>query len=114
MNSECAKDIPDLTYKPLPAFLEVRRSKVDGQGLFTNKYLPSDTELGITHVKDDRFQNGYIRTPLGGFFNHSENPNCEAYEEESFVKLRTIKEIKKNEELTATYWLYNLGEEECY
>ena len=103
-----------MTYKPLPDFLEIRKSKVDGHGLFTNKDLSSGQILGITHIKDDRFQNGYIRTPLGGFFNHSEDPNCEAYIEEDFIKLRTIKQIKKDEELTATYWLYNLGEEECY
>ena len=89
-----------MTYRPLPDFLEIRRSEVDGLGLFTNKTIPKGTELGITHVRDGRFQNGYIRTPLGGFFNHSEEPNCEA----------SIKEVEKDKELTAYYWLYNLGE----
>ena len=100
-----------MTYRPLPDFLEIRKSEVDGHGLFTNKDLHSEQVLGITHVRDDRFQDGYIRTPLGGFFNHSEDPNCKAYMEDDFIKLKTIKQIKKNEELTAFYWLYNLGEE---
>ena len=64
--------------------------------------------LGVTHVKDDRFQDGYIRTPLGGFFNHSDEPNCEAYEDGDLIKLKTIKEIEPGSELTATYWLYSL------
>ena len=101
-----------MTYSPLPAFLKIQNSEVHGQGLFTNKDILADTELGITHVKDSRFQDGYVRTPLGGFFNHSEDPNCEAYIDKEFIKLKTIKDIKKNEELTAFYWLYNLGEEE--
>ncbi len=99
-----------MTYKPLPDFLEIRRSEVDGLGLFTKEPLLKDTELGITHIRDDRFENGYIRTPLGGFFNHSEKPNCEAYIEEDLIKLKTIKEVEKDKELTAYYWLYNLGE----
>ena len=97
-----------MTYRPLLNFLEIRRSKVEGHGLFTNRDLLAGTELGITHIKDDRFQDGYIRTPLGGFFNHSEEPNCEAYIEEDFIKLKTTKDIEKDKELTVFYWLYNL------
>ena len=96
------------TYRPLPDFLEIRLSKIDGHGLFTKIDLQSGLELGITHVKDSRFQDGYIRTPLGGFFNHSENPNCEAYNDGDFIRLKTIKDIAKSEELTAYYWLYDL------
>ena len=102
----------DMTYRPLPDFLEIRKSEIDGHGLFTNKDLSPDVELGISHVKDERFQNGHVRTPLGGFYNHSEEPNCEAYAEKDFIKLKTIKEIKKDEELTVSYRLYNLGEKD--
>ena len=94
-------------YRPLPDFLEVKKSKIEGSGLFSKIKLKPNTELGITHVRDERFQDGYVRTPLGGFFNHSNNPNCEAYPDGEFVKLRVIKEIQPGEELTATYWLYN-------
>ncbi len=101
------------TYRPLPSFLEILKSPVDGSGLFATSDIKAGTELGITHVRDDRFQDGYIRTPLGGFFNHSDDGNCEAYVEEScgeFIMLRTIKDIKAGEELTAYYWLYDLQE----
>lgn len=97
----------DEFYKPLPNFLEIKKSEIEGLGLFTKKKLRPKTELGITHVKDKRFEDGYIRTPLGGFFNHSEDPNCEAYPDGDFVKLRVIKEVLPGKELTAKYWLYN-------
>jgi SET domain-containing protein len=51
-----------------------------------------------------------IRTPLGGFYNHSDNPNCETYALEylGYRKLRAIKDIKAGEELTAYYTLYSI------
>jgi len=102
------------TYRPLPEFLEIHRSPIEGHGLFATADIKAGTELGITHVKDDRFTNGYVRTPLGGFFNHSDNGNCEAYiedEDRDFIKLRTIKDVTKGDELTAYYWLYDLKNE---
>ncbi len=99
-----------MTYRPLPDFLYIGESQIEGQGLLAKKDLLPNQVLGITHVQDDRFENGYIRTPLGAFFNHSNDPNCQAYKEEDFIMFRTIKEIKAGEELTAFYWLYSLEE----
>ena len=101
-----------VTYRPLPDFLYVSRSEIEGHGLFTSKPIKAGVVLGITHVKDERFENDYIRTPLGGFFNHSQDPNCEAFVEGDYILLKTIKEIKQGEELTAFYWLYDLNQEE--
>jgi len=42
------------------------------------------------------------------FFNHSDSPNCEAYIDGDFVRLRSIKKILEGEELTVRYWLYEL------
>lgn len=95
-------------YSPLPDSVTIKNSKIHGLGLFAKKNIPKDYCLGITHVKDNRFENGYIRTPLGGFFNHSENPNCEAFEYKDFIILKTLREIKSGEELLAYYWLYNI------
>ena len=97
-----------MTYKPLPDFLEIRQSKIHGHGLFAKTYIPEGTVLGITHVEDSRFENSYIRTPLGGFFNHSEEPNCSALKEGDLVYLETIRPIEADEELTTRYWLYSL------
>tara|TARA_B100000212_G_C27303477_1_gene502526 strand:+ start:548 stop:850 length:303 start_codon:yes stop_codon:yes gene_type:complete len=97
------------TYRPLPEFLEIRRSSIDGHGLFTTEAIREGTVLGITHVKDDRFPDGYIRTPLGGFFNHSDDGNCEAFIDGDYIKLKTIKDVLPGNELTAFYWLYDLS-----
>ena len=41
---------------------------------------------GLIHLKtDSQFLHGYIRTPLGGFFNHNNTPNCEAIYENDFI-----------------------------
>tara|TARA_B100000131_G_C18010321_1_gene570196 strand:+ start:134 stop:439 length:306 start_codon:yes stop_codon:yes gene_type:complete len=97
-----------MSYRPLPDYLAVAPSSIEGSGLIALKDIKKNHEFGITHVKDERFEDGYIRTPLGGFFNHSDDPNCEAYIEDDFIKLRSIKNIKQGEEITVKYWLYNL------
>ena len=50
-----------------------------------------------------------IRTPLGGFINHSENPNCRKWLEGSKYYMKTIKPIKKGEELFLKYTFYKVG-----
>ena len=74
-------------FKPLPSCLTIKDSLIHGLGLFATEDIQSDTELGITHIKDDRFLHNYIRTSLGGFFNHSTTPNCQAIYENDFIKL---------------------------
>lgn len=95
-----------MSYRPLPPYLTISKSSIDGLGLFATDNIDKNFIIGVTHVFDMRFEDGYIRTPLGGFFNHSENPNCEVVVEGEFIKLMTIKEIKPGEELTAKYTLY--------
>jgi len=101
-------------YKPLPKSVTIKNSSIEGLGLFATEFIPSGTDLGMTHVYDERFEGNYIRLPLGGFFNHSENPNCKVVDE-SFdnvgnillhLRLVTIKDIQPGEEITAYYTLY--------
>lgn len=94
-------------YRPLPKCLTIRESDIDGLGLFAVEDIPKDTNLGISHIKDDRFENGYSRTPLGGFFNHNESPNCYVKYTGDFIELITINDIKAGDELTAKYTFYN-------
>ena len=35
-----------------------------------------DFDIGMSHIKVPIIS-GYIRTSIGGFLNHSDNPNCE-------------------------------------
>ena len=62
-------------YKPLPSILTIRKSPIEGLGLYATENIKSNCFIGLTHIKDDNFENGYIRTPLGGFYNHSNEPN---------------------------------------
>ena len=94
-------------YRPLPDYLTIKNSDINGLGLFTNDNIDNDFVIGITHIPDPRFQDGYIRTPLGGFFNHSVTPNCEVINVDDMLKLKTIREIKAGEELTVEYTLYD-------
>jgi len=97
-----------MTYMPLPQYLCIAPSLIHGAGLVVLKDIHDKHEFGITHVKDERFEDGYIRTPLGGFFNHSDDPNCAAYIDGDFIRLKSIKKIKAGEEITVKYWLYDI------
>jgi len=100
-------------YSPLPEQLEIRKSSIHGHGLFAIEFIPKGTVLGISHVAHDLFPDGWIRTPLGGFYNHSETPNCELVDnniDDGFITgikfLRAIVDIKKDTELTCTYTIW--------
>ena len=95
-------------YRPLPKEVTIKTSYIEGLGLFAKEFLPANTNLGISHIKDNRFENEYIRTPLGGFVNHSDAPNCEFYIEDDYIMLRTIRHINQGNVLTAEYWLYDI------
>ena len=99
-------------YRPLPDELTIAQSKIEGLGLFAVQELPAYTLLGITHIVDSDFEDGHIRTPLGGFYNHSDDPNCETfqatYKGNRVRYLVTIKDIHKGQELTCSYTLYTI------
>ena len=62
-------------YKPLPDSLTIGRSPIHGLGLFATCDISLGIDLGIAHVNIVDFPHGYCRTPLGGFYNHSNNPS---------------------------------------
>ena len=95
-------------YKPLPECLTIKSSSIEGLGLFSTLFIKAKTNLGLTHIYDESFENNYIRTPLGGFFNHnSVNQNCAIQKKGNFLFLVTCRDIRPDEELTACYTLYN-------
>jgi|14BtaG_2_1085337.scaffolds.fasta_scaffold18957_2 mannose-6-phosphate isomerase-like protein (cupin superfamily) len=96
-------------YRPLPEGLYIGMSEIEGNGLFTSKELKKDDEMGISHIRynSDDFHSNYIRTPLGGFINHSETPNCEFYECGAYLKMKISTDINAGEELTVKYTLYD-------
>jgi hypothetical protein len=93
------------TYKPLPPNVTIKQSGIHGLGLFATEDISKGQCLGISHIKNPDWENGYIRTPVGGFVNHSETPNCK-FEGDETLFMFTIEEILEGEELTANYSLY--------
>ena len=101
-------------YNPLPEGLMIQKSSIEGQGLFTTKFIDKDVKLGVSHIMVDK---ELIRTPLGGFVNHSDKPNCikvrgvlglEEVEQHNKYFLYTLRNIKAWEELTCIYTFYNI------
>lgn len=131
-------------YKPLPHFLEIKKSNIHGSGLFVNdkNSIPKNTFLGISHIsssilfgipdrpdfkaifdtlnmniiandrihhysdmtKKELFLNNMIRTPLGGFINHSEDSNLDfIYLDYGLFGIKTTRDILAGEELTLDY-----------
>jgi len=104
-------------YKPLPEAVTIKQSGINGLGLFADQTIKQGTNLGMSHIK---FNGAILRTPLGGFINHSNTPNCvkagsgpsqKTMEKKlNFEKwnLVAIQDIKKGEELTVRYTFYNV------
>tara|TARA_R110002096_G_scaffold158829_3_gene324344 strand:+ start:3522 stop:3815 length:294 start_codon:yes stop_codon:yes gene_type:complete len=90
-------------YTPLPEYLAIGPSDIDGAGIIAKEDIPADVIIGISHVYDPDFENDYIRTPLGGFINHSNKPNCEFIEDNDYKMLKTIMRIDAQDELTCNY-----------
>ena len=87
-------------YRPLPSCLTIKESDTHGLGLFATKDIPAGVSLGMSHLKHHA---KWIRTPLGGFYNHSEEPNCFKKREKNVFKdwyeLTTLRDIKAGEEI---------------
>jgi|TARA_B100000586_G_scaffold115894_1_gene83488 hypothetical protein len=89
-------------YKPLPNCLTIRKSFIHGLGLFATEKIEEGTDLGKSHyATDDEF----IRTPLGGFVNRSNDPNVKIKQGKSsrYFHAITTKTINAGDELTGGY-----------
>lgn len=95
-------------YKPLCDGLKLGTG-VHGHGIIANEDIKAGIFLGETHIWCDK-RRDWIRTPLGGFINHSEDPNCYVntnihYHNGDQRELYTIRPIIEGEELTVYYTL---------
>jgi len=105
-------------YKPLPESLTIKSSGIHDLGLFADQDIKQGTNLGMTHLK---IGDTIFRTPLGGFINHANEPNCVKVElrmtsedlqghQYSYKKwnLITSQNIEEGEELTLRYTFYKV------
>tara|TARA_Y100000114_G_C11723484_1_gene309712 strand:+ start:446 stop:778 length:333 start_codon:yes stop_codon:yes gene_type:complete len=94
------------SYKPLPDCLTIGQSQIDGLGLIATTNIEAGKCLGRTHISVNiRRTQEWIRTPLGGFINHSDKPNCFIVIIGNERELYTIRPINESEELTVYYSL---------
>ena len=97
-------------YKPLPESLTIKQSGINGLGLFAEQKIMHGTNFGVSHYK---LNGDIIRTPLGGFVNHSNEANTVKVElhDDRYKKkwnLVALRNIKAGEELTVHYTFYNI------
>ena len=112
-------------FKPLPDYITIKESPISGLGLFATEPIKAHTYIGVILIEH---KDEIIRTPLGGFGNHSDNPNCEKRKHKVFHlpseggivtippwnnkwNLFTLRDIEVGEELTWRYTLYEINDE---
>lgn len=93
-------------YRPLPRFLTVKASKIEGLGLFVTEDIDVNTNLGISHIEVDEV---VYRTPLGGFYNHCDNPNIKRIVEGNKHYLITLTSVLAGTELCSNYNMYKVS-----
>ena len=49
-------------YRPLPEGLTIKKSPIEGLGLYATKDIKANVYIGLTHILDERFENNYLRT----------------------------------------------------
>ena len=111
-----------MNYKPLPDGLYIGMSSIEGQGVYTSRALSKGCQLGESHyriatndipsVNTEENKTIMIRTPLGGFINHSDKPNCHRSQvrlKPGFDKwiITVVEDVNPGDELTLKYTMYD-------
>jgi uncharacterized protein len=107
--------------------IEVRKSRVHGQGVFAMQFIPEGSRIieytgervsweaapdddSNPHTFNFGLENGDVINPeIGGndarWINHSCEPNCEAIDEDDRIFIYAIRDIQPGEELLYDYRL---------
>jgi len=94
-----------MTYRPLPDCVTIRKSSINGLGLHCVKHIVAGTEIGMSHFY---WGETLMRTPLGGFYNHSDDPNIEKRQKDSRFFIVATRDIWPGEEITCRYTFYEV------
>ena len=95
-----------MTYQALPKELHVKDSPIAGQGIFAKEDIDAMMYIGVSHIIIDDI---IWRTPIGGFINHSDDPNCIKWCVDNIYNMKTIREIKNGEELVLKDTFYKVS-----
>ena len=105
-------------FNPLPKELTLGESEIHDIGLFAKEDIKRGHAFGICHLQIGK---ELYRTPLGGFINHSDKPNCT----KSMFRIHNLQDgalkmdyktwrlfatedIESGDELTLTYTFYKI------
>ncbi len=94
---------------PLPK--EVKLLDIEGNWqIVAQEFLPENSMIGLAFVKIDYkfLLGGVLRTPLGAYLLHSDNPNCLLQTNTEYWYLWAQKDIFIHHPLTINYNLYGL------
>ena len=105
-------------YNPLPANLKLDSSDIHDIGSFATEKIKRGRDLGVSHIQLGK---ELYRTPLGGFINHSDKPNCtksmfritnvndvSTKMDYKAWRLFATQDIESGDELTLTYTFYKI------
>jgi hypothetical protein len=89
-------------YEPIPFPLILRKSKIHGYGIFTSDAFKADRILvdQATHILCN---DSFVRTPIGAFINHSDDPNCTLVKDNDIYRVKSLRKLKRGEEVTVNY-----------
>jgi len=98
-------------YKPLPDYITIKESSINGFGLFATEKINAHRLIGAIHYPRKESEDGHIRTPLGGFGNHSDDPNCsKILMEDGSWWISANQDIMAGEEITWSYTFYKIAQ----
>jgi SET domain-containing protein len=96
-------------YRPLPNSITIKESTIQGLGLFATEKINAHALIGVIHYPRKESEDGHIRTPLGGFGNHSDDPNCsKILMEDGSWWISANQDIMAGEEICWAYTLYQI------
>ena len=90
------RTVADLVPFPESVNVEVRKSRIQGDGLFATRAIEVNATIAPMSV-------GMNRTAAGRFTNHSHEPNAEAYIDGGDLYLRSRTRIPEGDEVTVDY-----------
>lgn len=80
----------------------ISKSEIHGDGVFITKDLVKGETIGVV-VEDTTSLILYITKDFGVYVNHSDEPNAKLFIEGNKLLLKSIRDIKKGEEILGDY-----------